>query len=120
MKKITLPDVSFATQDRDGTVQKVSAGQQLLLIASAPTGGKETMSVVEMRSLSSLVGKLQKAKSRTLILEDEEHKLLAAAVDGVGWGGWSQGAIDLSDAVANPEDIEVKENRASRRRNKAR
>jgi len=111
MKKIILPDVTFTLMGEDNKPQSFTAAQQLLIIVSVPPQG-QTMTVPQMRAMLSLVEKLEKAKGRTLLLEDEEHKLLLPAVNAVGWGGFSRQAIALADAVENAEEVKVKEDHA--------
>lgn len=109
MRKITLPDVTFAVPDGDGT-RAISAGGQLHIIAAVPSRPGESFTIDQIRARLPLVEKLSMLGDGTVILlEESEYAELLSAVERTTWSGVSLEAVALVDAVRDAETVEVEE-----------
>jgi hypothetical protein len=112
MRKLVIPDISFAAQDGEGTIQMVSAAQQLQQLASVPSNQGQPLTIEDIRQRLPLVEKLAEVAgngSHEVLLEEEEYATLLQAVQASTWTGVSRGALELVDAVEKAETVEVKE-----------
>ena len=112
MRKLLIPDISFAALDAEGTLQKATAVQQLQQLVSLPSKPGDTFTIEEIRQRLPLVDKLANAaevNSREVLLEDLEYSILLQAVQASTWMGVSRAALELVEAVEKAEDIEVAE-----------
>ena len=113
MRKLLIPDISFNALNERNVPQKVSAAQQLLLLASVPSQQGETFTINDIRQRLPLVDKLAAVAengSDEVLLEDSEYDTLLQAVNASTWMGVSRTALELVEAVEKAETIEVKEN----------
>ena len=112
MKKLLIPDITFTALDASGKPQGVSAAQQLLQLASAPSEQGKTFTIDEIRQRLPLVEKLAAAvadDAKELLLEDSEYAILLEAVRTSTWTGVSRAALALVEAVEAAETVEVGE-----------
>jgi hypothetical protein len=109
MRKVVFPDVSFNLRTEEG-LQPVSVGEQLHLIAAAPSKPGEAFTIDQIRARLPLVDKLSALTGeRELLLEETEYTELLAAVKQSTWSGVSAAAIALVDAIEAAEVVDVAE-----------
>ena len=103
MKKLTVPDIMFATLSEDGQgMTQISAAQQLyrlVMFSQSPEGG---FTVEDIRKRLPLGAKLEKA-NKTVLLEDAEFVILQEAFKAATWRGVSPNIIALADAIEGAE-----------------
>ncbi len=119
MRRLVFPEVTFTRIEPDGDkaiVVAVTAAEQLEQIVTFPPA-EVNLNLDQIRKRVPLAEKLHKAsKSKNVLLEEEEWALLQQVFGEASWRAASASVIALADAVAGAETIEVKENRAARRR----
>ncbi len=112
MRKLCIPDISFSALGEKGEVQRVSAAQQLLQLASVPSEPGKTFTIDEIRQRLPLVDKLAAAVAdddKEMLLEDSEYAILLEAIKTSTWTGVSRAALSLVEAVEAAESVEVEE-----------
>ncbi len=121
MRRLVFPEVSFTRIEPDGDkgiVVPITAAEQLEQVVTFPPP-EVSLSLDEIRKRVPLADKLRKARrSKQILLEEVEWETLQRAFGQTSWRAATASVVALADAIAGAKTIEVKENRASRRRKK--
>lgn len=122
MRRLVFPNVAFTRLERVGdedVIVPVTDAEQLEQIVTFPPA-EVSLNLDQIRKRVPLADKLHKAaKSKNVLLEEEEWELLQVAFGQASWRAASASVIALADAVAGAESVEVKESRAARRRKRS-
>jgi|1_EtaG_2_1085319.scaffolds.fasta_scaffold02178_1 hypothetical protein len=113
--KLETREIMMSTRDESGKVKdlpyKFDFRTELQLIMEAPSPrGDGGTTPGDMFKRLSIIGKLKAAEGKgAVILDDDEYQLLAADLEATKFRIIDQAILDLSTAVKNAEDVEIKE-----------